>query len=315
MKRVLLTALLACACGVGAAAAVVWLWPLRVDLALRRHALSRAGVQRVRLGSLAAYERDRCGPDQPCTCVALIHGLGDSAMTWDKLLLGEAGAAAPPSGTRLVALELPGSEGSAAPATPAGYAVPAMAQTVADSLRPACGSWTVVGNSLGGWISLWLALKWPQGVSRLILLDSAGVDGERDQQVAIARLLEHPTVAGMKKFSAEAYFKPPEAPERAWPEIVAAIAARPTRAMVEALRPEDLLDTRAKDIRAPTVVLWGAADRAIPKVVGEKLAALIPGATFQLLADCGHLPQRECPAAVTSALYDNLTPVPGTVVK
>ncbi len=303
MKRVLLTALLACVCGAAAAAAAVYLWPFQVDLTLRRWALRHAGVERVRVGTLAGYERDLCRPGQPCSCVALIHGLGDSAMTWDKLLGGQEGAAPPPQGTRLLALELPGSEGSAPPGTPAGYAVPAMAQTVADSLRERCPSWTLVGNSLGGWVSLWTALKWPQGVRRLLLLNSVGVDGSREEQVAVARLLENPTVAGLKDFSARAYHIMPPAPERAWPAVVASIAARPTRAMVAALRPEDLLDARARQIRIPTLVLWGLSDRAIPRSVGEKLAASIPGALFQGIPDCGHLPQRECPAVVTDALY------------
>jgi len=310
-RRAVATAALACLLGAGAAAAVVLFWPFQADAALRKLALRRGGVERVRVAGLAAYERDTCGPGASCRCVALIHGLGDSALTWDKLLLGEGGAAAPPPSTRLMAFELPGSEGSAPPATKDGYAVPKLAESVVTAMKGTCDSWTVVGNSLGGWIAGWTALEWPQGVKRLILLDAAGADGEREQQVAIAKMLAEPTVAGMKAFSTRAYFKPPSPPERAWAALAAAIAARPTRAIVDALRPEDLLDSRAKDIKAATVVLWGAADRAIPRVVGERLAALIPGATFQLLADCGHLPQRECPKAVTDALYSE--PAPGLI--
>lgn len=303
VKKAALTALAAGALGAGAAAAAVFFWPFQVDAALRKLALRRGGVERVRVAGLEAYVRDVSAPGAVPRCVALIHGLGDSALTWDKLLLGEGGAAAPPAGTTLFAFELPGSEGSAPPASRDGYAVPKLAEAVVTSMKGACDSWTVVGNSLGGWIAGWTALQWPRGVKRLVLLDAAGVDGERDQQVAIAEMLSQPTAAGMKEFSARAYFKPPSPPERAWPELAAAIASRPTRAIVDALRPEDLLDSRAQDIKAPTVVLWGAADRTIPRVVGERLASLIPGATFQLLPDCGHLPQRECPKAVTDVLY------------
>jgi pimeloyl-ACP methyl ester carboxylesterase len=290
--------------GLGGIALGFYLKPFEAAALLQKLALRRGGVARVQAGSLAAYEKDLCEPAKPCRCVALIHGLGDSALTWDNVLLGRGGAAPPPVGYRLLAVELPGSEGSAAPSSPDGYRIPALADAVRASLEPRCPEWTVAGNSLGGWVAAWLAVQWPQGVRRLILINAAGLADPTGVELETARVLEAPTVATLKAFMLRAYHTPRWIPERAWPSAVASIRARPAAAIVAALREEDLLDRRAREIRAPTRVLWGASDRAIPEAVGRGFARLIPGARFELLPKCGHLPQRECPAAVTAALYD-----------
>lgn len=46
-------------------------------------------------------------------------------------------------------------------------------------------------------------------------------------------------------------------------------------------------------ITAPTLVLWTTHDPTSTVEVGEELAALIPGAKFVVMQDCGHWPQYE----------------------
>ena len=48
-------------------------------------------------------------------------------------------------------------------------------------------------------------------------------------------------------------------------------------------------------ISAPTLVLWTSHDPTAKVDVGEDLAALIPGARFVVMQDCGHWPQFEDP--------------------
>jgi pimeloyl-ACP methyl ester carboxylesterase len=284
-------------------AGALYLRPTQTVDALRKARLVLGGVRRVRAGTLAAYEKDLCSPGAPCRCVALIHGLGDSALTWDSVMLGKDGAWTPPLGTRLLAVELPGSEGSLPPSTPEGYAIPAMADRVKDALQSQCPQWTVVGNSLGGWVAGWLALKWPEGVKQLVLVNAAGLDDPTGVEIQTARILEDPTPEKMKEFAGRAYAKPRPVPERVWPGVVAAIRARPAAKMVAALKKEYLLDDKARNIRAQTMILWGTSDRVVPQAVGEGFARLIPGARLQLVPDCGHLPQQECPQAVSRALF------------
>lgn len=288
----------------GLALAAFYLRPLQSVMWLRKAALARGGVKRVTVAGLKAYEKDLCEPGQPCRCVALVHGLGDSALTWDNILLGKKGAAPPRPGYRYLAVEYPGSEGSAPPATPAGYAIPAISDAIKAALETRCSTWTVAGNSLGGWIAATLALRWPGGVERLVLVNNAGVADPTGDLEKAARTLESPTVPAMRDFMARAYHHHDPIPDRAWPAVVAAIRGRPTARIVAALSTKDLLDGRLGKIRARTTVVWGESDRVVPRSCGEAFARGIPGARLSPVPDCGHLPQQECPASVTAALYE-----------
>lgn len=282
------------------AAGAVRFYPFETFDLYRRAALRWSGVRRAPAGPLMAWERDTCAPGAPCRCVALVHGLGDSALTWDKILR-DPRAAAP--GLRLWAVDMPGTDGSAPPADPAGYAVPAQARALRAALEPACPRWTVAGNSLGGWTAMTLALDWPQGVADLVLVDPAGIDDPSGRAEESARTLAAPTLESIKAFSRRARFNDRELPEAAWRSGLAAILRRPAAATVRALRREDLLDARLSALKTPAVVLWGEADGIIPAAVGRRLHTLIRGSRWELIPRCGHLPQQECPEPVASAVF------------
>ncbi len=284
-----------------ATAGAVYFYPFQTATAVRELRLRASGTRRARLaGGLEAWEKDSCRDGAPCRCLALVHGLGDSALTWDKVL-EDPRAGAP--GLRLVAVDMPGTEGSAPPPDAAGYAIPEQARALKGALAPLCRSWTVAGNSLGGWTALTLARDWPAGVRRLVLLDAAGVDDPTGTAERSARALEDPTVASLKDFDRRARWRVREIPARAWTAAVAAIRRRPTRATVLALRRADLLDRALPALSVPTTILWGEADGIIPLSAGEKMHRLIRGSVLKVLPRCGHLPQQECPRAVQDALF------------
>ncbi len=52
----------------------------------------------------------------------------------------------------------------------------------------------------------------------------------------------------------------------------------------------------------PIALIWGAEDTATPLSQGQRLQALIPGATLTVLEDLGHIPQIEDPARFQAAL-------------
>jgi pimeloyl-ACP methyl ester carboxylesterase len=279
-----------------AAAAAVGLAPFQTHVAMRRFAIWRGGARLVTAGPLRAYEWNGCRAGELCRCVALVHGLGDTAMTWDKTMLGEGGAPVPPRGFRILAVNLPGVEGSPAAAD---YGIRAQARVVRAALETRCPEWTVAGNSLGGW----LAVDWPQGVRRLVLVNAAGLTDPSGLALEAARTLSDPTVAAMKVFSARAYAKPRPVPERAWPAAVASIRSRPTLAIFTALKLEDTLDSRLKDVKAGSVILWGNADAILPSGFAERFQKGLLGSRLVRLPDCGHLPQQECPASVSKELF------------
>lgn len=287
------------AAAAAAAYAVVYA-PLQTHVALRRLALRRAGVQRVMAGPLLAYELNGCRPGQACRCVALVHGMGDTAMTWDKTMLGTGGASRPPEGTLLLAVDMPGTEGSP-PA--ADYGIRAQARVLRAALEPRCPEWTVAGNSLGGWISGWLAVDWPGGVRRLVLVNAAGLSDPDGHALEAAKVLAEPTIEAMKIFNVKANGRPRPVPERAWAPAVAGIRSRPTRAILAALKLEDVLDKRLKDVKADTTIIWGEADGVLPVSFAKRFGKGVRGSRVEMIPGCGHLPQQECPESVSRALF------------
>jgi pimeloyl-ACP methyl ester carboxylesterase len=82
-------------------------------------------------------------------------------------------------------------------------------------------------------------------------------------------------------------------------ELIARAAALPraTRVMyyaaeVRNIAAYDGFEPRpyARAVRAPTLVLHGARDQVFTPAAGRELAAMIPGARFELIADAGHGP-------------------------
>ena len=67
------------------------------------------------------------------------------------------------------------------------------------------------------------------------------------------------------------------------------------------------LTARLAGLTVPTLVVWGEADRMFTPAYGREYAAAIPGATFRLLPDAGHLPQLETPEAVLALLTGTLS--------
>ena len=55
------------------------------------------------------------------------------------------------------------------------------------------------------------------------------------------------------------------------------------------------LADRLADLKVPTLVVWGEADRIADPDYGRAYAEAIPGAEFELLRRTGHVPQIETP--------------------
>ncbi len=282
----------------------LFLFPIQVSDFKTRVELAWNGVSTVRLAKLNSYSTDHCDrlePGQVCTCVALIHGLGDQATTWKKILLEPAAAWEQP--VRLFALDLPGSGASPAPASAEDYRVRTLAKSVAAALESVkeCTRWTVAGNSFGGWVAAWVALEWSHRVNKLVLIGSSGMKSAAGD---VAKLLTEPTVESLKDFQSRAYHRPRPLPEHVWRAAVARAKNGNSRAVVAAQIPEDFLDERLAEIKRPAIVFRGASDRVIPAEAHQAMASRLPTAAYREEAGCGHLPQKECPAALMKALNE-----------
>jgi len=66
------------------------------------------------------------------------------------------------------------------------------------------------------------------------------------------------------------------------------------------------IDSRAflKDIRVPTLVVSGDADRLISNEYSREMADLIPRAKLEIVAQCGHLTPMEQPEVLVEVIDD-----------
>jgi proline iminopeptidase len=197
----------------------------------------------------------------------------------------------------------------------------------ADALREhlGFGRWAVLGHSFGGQVALEYALRYPEHVSRLVLVDT-GADArwarENAPQVLAERGYSRAKVELVRRwFSGE--LEPREYLPIFWRISGAYMPRHGMRGMVRELaeggwrsriRPEPFLFagrsllpgwsvvSRLGEIAAPTLVIAGRADFVFPPECQRELVSGIPGAELVLVDEAGHNPQDENPAEVMAAL-------------
>jgi pimeloyl-ACP methyl ester carboxylesterase len=155
---------------------------------------------------------------------------------------------------------------------------------------------TVAGNSIGGWVAAELALAAPDRVSRLLVIDGAGLVSA-DHPAADFNSLTLDQVTEYSWANPEGHRIDLSALTDAQRAIFggnrAALAVYGGPSMAD-----PSLAGRLSGITADTLVVWGEADRMFTPGYGKEYAAAIPGASFRLLPGAGHLPQLETPEAV-----------------
>jgi proline iminopeptidase len=216
----------------------------------------------------------------------------------------------------------------------------------ADELRKELGfdRWAVLGHSFGGHVALEYALRYPERVSHLVLLDAAG-DARWSQEnaadVLAGRGFSPKTVAVARRFYsgriAEKDFV--RASIRLLPAYDHRFSlVRLAREMLgggwrASMRPEALIFggqlvrgwsvmDQLGEIRAPTLVIAGHDDFLFPPESQALLAAGIPNARLRIIERAGHNPQSERPTETLAAVADFLAvapalpamPVPNAVV-
>jgi pimeloyl-ACP methyl ester carboxylesterase len=161
----------------------------------------------------------------------------------------------------------------------------------------------VAGSSIGGWVAAELTLAAPERVGRLVLIDGAGLDSA-DHPIADFFSLTPDQLAELSWANPEGHRIDPAAMPAAQRAVLLgnrdALLAYGGRAMGD-----PTLAARLGGITAPTLVIWGEADRIVTPAYGKEYAAAIPGATFTVVPAAGHLPQLENPEAVL-ALFGGL---------
>jgi pimeloyl-ACP methyl ester carboxylesterase len=166
----------------------------------------------------------------------------------------------------------------------------------------------VVGNSVGGFAAARLAIRRPQLVRGLVLVDSGGFLGRPPQVRAFCALMAQPRfLRAIYPWFANRYMRPrSEADRRVRDRGIATTREDPGLRAVSELwgsfaSPEHDLRAEAASIAAPTLLVWGKRDPVIPLKVGRRLATAIPGAELAVF-DTGHAPQVSDPEGFAARL-------------
>jgi pimeloyl-ACP methyl ester carboxylesterase len=197
----------------------------------------------------------------------------------------------------------PGWDGTALPASIAG--VPDLAGAYLELLeREEMEDSVLVGSSLGGWLAAEMAARAGDDgrVGAAVLIDPVGIEVP-EEPLTDFFALDPAGVAAAAFHDPEPFFVDPETLA---PEVQAAQAANGASLAALAGDPymhDPSLRGRLAGIAVPTLVIWGDSDGIATPGYGRAFAAAIPGARFELVAEAGHLPQLEQPAA-TDALID-----------
>jgi 3-oxoadipate enol-lactonase len=168
----------------------------------------------------------------------------------------------------------------------------------------------VVGLSIGGMTGMRLAARNPERVDRLVVLCSSAHPGNPDTWRERAATARTEGTGALAEAVVGRWFTPAFA--QAHPDLVArmreTIAACDDEgyasccAAVGALDLRDQLDA----ITAPTLVISGAEDPALPPSHQDEIAAGIRGAALLTVSPAAHIANVEQPQHVTDALLAHL---------
>ncbi len=165
---------------------------------------------------------------------------------------------------------------------------------------------TVVGSSIGGWITAEMALLGSPRVSSYVLVDAVGIEVPGHPVVDFFALT-FPEIAQRSYYNPDAFRIDLD---KLPPPAQAAMAGNRETLRVYGGQPSMVdpgLRARLAGIDATVLVVWGDSDGIADPDYGRSYADAIPGARFELLPQTGHMPQVESPHVLLPLLWDHIT--------
>lgn len=251
---------------------------------------------------MAYFRKDICEVDKPCVCVFMVHGIGDQAVTWRKVLTQQKKISTP---TKMVAVDLPGAGASLPLEKTEDYQVKLLAERLHEIVEHTCGSDQVIllGNSFGGWITSWMIEQKPERYSRNLLLNPAGLDMPYDR--VIEGLIDPSPEKIMVTYRLSHNFgnKVHNLPWFVARHASARMRYFPVEDMIKAQQfGNQFMDSIAQKISTKTKLLWGLQDEFLGKKHLLKYQALFMNDNVIALENCAHVPQDQCPDQVVDVL-------------
>lgn len=175
----------------------------------------------------------------------------------------------------------------------------------------------LVGNSSGGTLALEVALRAPDRVSGLILINPWIYSPRPTLPDWLANTLQMERISllgarylGRQMPLLERSYAVPERLDEARRERAASHTWSPgwdlawgallNRSLIDPVKVSEALAR----IEQPSLMIAGAEDRIVPLADAAQAAATMPNAEFAVLPGCGHVPQEECPILVSALISD-----------
>lgn len=256
----------------------------------------RSHVASIRGRAVHYYELAGTGPGPT---VLLVHGLGGSANGFFRILFGLARRF-----RRVLSPDLPGHGLSPLP-----RGGPLKLRQQLEILLGFCEEMVgegalLVGNSLGGAMSVTIAHEQPRLVRALGLLAPAGARLAEGHYRELARVMKVKTAADARELTRRIFHRPPTSAMIFAPVLRHMYGTPAVVAAFDEVQPTDhLAPEMLGRLSTPVLLLWGASDRLLPSVSLDYFRAhLPPHARIHVLPDAGHVPQVERPAEVVRRL-------------
>ena len=249
--------------------------------------------------------------------VILLHGVGCSVEFWERNITALARE------HRVFAVDIVGFGRTDKPEVV--YTFELMADFVLDFMNAmGIDKASLVGNSMGGAISITVAAQAPERVKKIVLVDPVGLGTGQSPVMrlmalpVIGNVLTKPSRKGVVRQMQLCLYDPSQASDD-FIDRVAAIGSLPgnQRSFLSLLRETSNLfgvkkgivadfSARLKRIKTPILMIWGRQDRILPVADGEAAVERMADVTLHVMNRAGHLPQIDKPEEFNATVLDFL---------
>jgi pimeloyl-ACP methyl ester carboxylesterase len=250
------------------------------------------------------------GPSKNAIPILFLHGFGASLQTWDTW------AQALSEDYRVISIDLPGF--GLTGEDPSGIYTDQRSVEVLEAFLKELNipKVVLVGNSMGGKLAWQFTARYPNQVSKLVLISP---DGYASPGIQYGKKTEVPAIADLYRYFFSKMFlamnlKPAYADPNTLndalvnryydlmlaPGVRGAILGRMQQTVLQDPVPS------LSSIQVPTLLIWGEKDAFIPISNSNDYLKVMPNAKRVSLPNIGHLPQEEQPSIGLAALKEFL---------
>ena len=152
----------------------------------------------------------------------------------------------------------------------------------------------LLGNSLGGHITLYYTNKNPEKVIAMILTGSSGLY----EKAMGDSFPQRKNYEYIKRKAQEVFYDPKVATKELVDEVFDIVNDRMKVLRTLSLAKSAIRHNMAKDLptmKLPTCLIWGRNDQVTPPDVADEFQRLLPDADLYWIDKCGHAPMMEHP--------------------